>query len=165
MDMIVAVDRNWGIGKNGNLLTRIPNDMKRFKAITTGNAIVFGRKTLDTFPKGEALSGRTNIVLTTDKNFCKDNIIVCGSIDELLMRIKEYESVFVVGGESVYKQLLEYCHRVYVTKIDEIFEADTYFENLDEYKFWQITEESVYEEYNGLRYKYVTYERKMGMDK
>ena len=111
MNIIVAVDKNWAIGKDNKLLVAIPADMKMFRQETTGKVIVLGRKTLETFPGGLPLKNRTNIILTTNKDFKVKDATVVHSIEELLEEIKKYPSdqVYCVGGDSVYKQLLPYC--------------------------------------------------------
>ena len=129
MNIIVAVDKNWAIGKDNKLLVAIPADMKMFRQETTGKVIVLGRKTLETFPGGLPLKNRTNIILTTNKDFKVKDATVVHSIEELLEEIKKYPSdqVYCVGGDSVYKQLLPYCDTAHVTKIDFGYEADRYF--------------------------------------
>ena len=161
MNLIVAVDKNWAIGKDQKLLVSIPQDMKFFRETTTGKVVVMGRKTLETFPGGQPLKKRTNIVLTRDKNYqMKDAIIVHG-IDELLEELKNYEEeeIYVIGGESIYRALLPYCKVAHVTKIDHAYEADTYFPNLDEMEDWKITGVSEEQTYFDLEYEFVRYER------
>ena len=161
MNLIVAVDKNWAIGKDQKLLVSIPQDMKFFRETTTGKVVVMGRKTLETFPGGQPLKKRTNIVLTRDKNYqMKDAIIVHG-IDELLEELKNYEEeeIYVIGGESIYRALLPYCKVAHVTKIDHAYEADTYFPNLDEMDDWKITGVSEEQTYFDLEYEFVRYER------
>ena len=119
MNLIVAVDQNWGIGKDNNLLVSIPADMKMFRQETTGKVVILGRKTLSTFPGGLPLKNRTNIILTKNKDFKVKDAIVVNSIEELLEEIKKYpaEDVYCIGGDSVYHQLLPYCDVAHITKI------------------------------------------------
>ena len=161
MNVIVAVDSNWGIGLKNKLLVHIPNDMKFFRAETTGKVIVMGRKTLESFPQGQPLSNRTNIVLTTNKEYRINGAILVHSFEELLEELKKYESedIFIIGGDSVYEQMLPYCDIAHVTKIDHAYEADTYFPNLDEKEEWQITQESEEQTYFNLEYKFTKYEK------
>lgn len=161
MKLIVAADKNWGIGKDNKLLVSIPADMKRFRQETTGKVVVLGRKTLETFPGGLPLKNRTNIILTANKDFKVKDAVVVHSVDELLEEIKKYSSdqVYCVGGDSVYKQLLPYCDTALVTKIDYAYEADRYFPNLDEMPEWQATGTSEEQTYFDLEYAYVRYER------
>ena len=128
---------------------------------TTGKVIVLGRKTLETFPGGLPLKNRTNIILTTNKDFKVKDATVVHSIEELLEEIKKYPSdqVYCVGGDSVYKQLLPYCDTAHVTKIDFGYEADRYFPNLDESPEWEITARSEEQTYFDLEYEFVKYER------
>lgn len=161
MNLIVAVDNNWAIGNKNKLLVSIPNDMKHFREETTGKVVVLGRKTLETFPQGQPLKNRTNIILTKNKNFKVKDAIVAHSLEELLDELKNYEDedVYVIGGDSVYKQLLPYCKVAHVTKVDHEYEADTYFPNLDKDPEWQITAESDEQTYFDLPYQFLKYER------
>ncbi|MDL2250618.1 dihydrofolate reductase [Lachnospiraceae bacterium OttesenSCG-928-J05] len=161
MNLIVAVDKNWAIGKDNKLLVSIPADMKYFREMTTGKVVVMGRKTLESFPGGKPLANRTNLVLTTDTSYQKEGIITFLSVQELLEGLKEYagDEVFVIGGESVYKELLPYCQKAYVTKIDLGYDADTYFPNLDEDKEWKLTKISDEQTYFDLEYVFSIYER------
>ena len=111
MNIIVAADKNWGIGKDNKLLVSIPADMKFFRETTTGNVVVMGRKTLESFPGGLPLKRRTNIVLTKDVNYQVKDAVLVHSVEELLEELKKYDSenVYVIGGDSVYRQLLPYC--------------------------------------------------------
>lgn len=162
MNLIVAVDKNWGIGCNNKLLVSIPSDMKFFRETTTGKVVVLGRKTLETFPNGLPLKNRTNIVLTSNPDFAVKGAIVCHSVEEVLEELKKYDSedVYVVGGDSIYRQFLPYCDVAHVTKIDHAYEADRFFPNLDEQKEWVITADSDEQTYFNLEYMFVKYERR-----
>ena len=159
--MIVAVDKNWGIGKNNDLLVSIPADMKMFRTETSGKVVVMGRKTLESFPGGLPLKNRTNIVLSGNPDYQVKGAIVVHSLPELLEEIKKYpkDQVYCIGGDSVYKMLLPYCDTAQVTKIDFAYEADRYFPNLDEMPQWQVAEESEEQTYFDLEYRFVRYER------
>ena len=124
MNIIVAVDKNWAIGKDNKLLVSIPADMKMFRQETTGKVVVMGRKTLESFPNGLPLKNRTNIVLTGNKDYNVKDAIIVHTVEELLEEIKKYpsEEVYCIGGDSVYKQLLPYCDTAHVTKIDFAYE-------------------------------------------
>ena len=161
MNLIVAVDNNWAIGNKNKLLVSIPNDMKHFREETTGKVVVLGRKTLETFPQGQPLKNRTNVILTKNKNFKVKDAIVVHSLEALLEELKNYEDedIYVIGGDSVYKQLLPYCTVAHVTKVDHEYEADTYFPNLDKDLTWQITAESDEQTYFDLPYQFLKYER------
>ena len=125
MNLIAAVDENWAIGKNNQLLVRIPADQKFFREMTTGRVVVMGRKTLESFPNGQPLKNRTNIVLTHNKDYAVKDAVVVHSMDELHEELKKYDSddVFVIGGEKIYEQLLDECDVAHITKID--FDFDT----------------------------------------
>jgi len=149
MNAIVAVDKNWAIGYKGQLLVSIPNDQKMFRQETSGKVVVLGRKTLATFPNGLPLKNRTNIILTKDPDFTVKDAIVVHSIEELLEELKNYEddSIYIIGGDSVYKQMIDYCDTCHVTMIDHEYQADTYFPDLSKDDSWQLqleTEEMTY---------------------
>lgn len=161
MKLIVAVDKNWGIGLKNALLVHIPSDMKFFRTTTTGNTIIMGRKTLESFPQGQPLAGRTNIVLTSDKNYSVKGAIIVHSIEEAIEKAKETGTeVYCIGGASIYKQFLPYCEEAYVTKIDHAYEADTYFPNLDADEEWELFEEGEEQTYFDIEYAFTTYRRK-----
>lgn len=162
MNLIVAVDKNWAIGKDNELLVRIPRDMKYFRETTTGKVVVLGRKTLAGFPNGEPLKNRTNIVLSHDENLRVKGAEVVHSVEECLERVKEYapDDVYVIGGESVYRALLPYCTTAEVTYIDHAYEADTYFPNLDEDPDWELVGETEEQTYFDLEFYWRKYERK-----
>lgn len=162
MNLIVAVDNKWAIGNKNQLLVRIPNDHKHFREETTGKVVVLGRKTLETFPQGQPLKNRTNIILTTDRNYQVKDAVIVHSIEELLNELKKYpeEDIYIIGGESVYRQMLPYCKTAHVTKIDHIYEADTYFPDLDADPEWEITADSEEQTYFDIAYQFLKYERK-----
>ena len=161
MNLIVAVDKNWAIGNDNKLLVSIPQDMKFFRETTMGKVVVMGRKTLESFPGGQPLKKRTNIVLTRDKNYQVKDAIVVNTVDELLQELKKYdeEEIYVIGGESIYRQMLPYCKVAHVTKINHAYEADTYFPNLDEKDEWVVTGVSDEQPYFDLEYEFVRYEK------
>lgn len=161
MNLIVAVDRNWAIGRENGLLVSIPADMKFFRETTMGKVVVMGRKTLQSFPGGQPLKKRTNIVLTRDKNYKVKDAVVVHTVEELIKELEAYEEedIYVIGGESVYRQLLPYCKTAYVTKIDHSYEADTYFPNLDMSDEWTLTGETEEQTYFDLEYVFAKYER------
>ena len=162
MNLIVAVDKNWAIGLNNKLLVRIPSDQKFFREETTGKIVVLGRKTLETFPGGLPLKNRTNIILSTDPNYKVKDAVVVHSIEELLEEVKQYKSedVYIIGGESVYKEMLPYCDTAHVTKIDHAYEAETYYPNLDEIEGWEVTACSEEQTYFDLEFEFVKYEKR-----
>lgn len=161
MNLIAAVDKNWAIGCKNKLLVSIPADMKFFRETTIGKVVVMGRKTLESFPNGMPLKKRTNIVLTHDKTYKVPDAILVHSMEELHEELKKYpsEDIYVIGGETIYKQLLEECDVAHITKIDYEFEADAYFPNLDELPEWKITQDSEEQTYFDLEYYFYKYER------
>ena len=161
MNLIAAVDKNWAIGCKNKLLVSIPADMKFFRETTTGKVVVMGRKTLESFPNGIPLKKRTNIVLTHDKTYKVPDAILVHSMEELHEELKKYpsEDIYVIGGETIYKQLLEECDVAHITKIDYEFEADAYFPNLDELPDWKITQDSEEQTYFDLEYYFYKYEK------
>ncbi len=163
MNMIAAVDSNWAIGYQGNLLVRIPLDQQFFREMTTGKVIVMGRKTLATFPNGLPLANRINVVLSKNKRFKVKGAVCVYSIEEALEYLKKYKSedIFIVGGESIYKQFLPYCDTVHLTKIDYEYKADSYFPRLDDDPDWHMTAESDEQTYFDVEYYFQKYERKL----
>lgn len=162
MNIIVAVDKNWAIGNNNKLLVSIPSDMKFFRSTTTGKVVVMGRKTLESFPNGLPLKNRTNIVLTANPDYKVKDAIICHTIEELLETLEAYDSedIYVIGGDSIYHQMLPYCDVAHVTKIDHAFEADAWFPNLDDMPEWEVTADSDEQTYFDLEFRFLKYERK-----
>lgn len=161
MKAIVAVDLNWGIGFKGNLLQRIPDDMKYFKQITLGKVVIMGRETFESLPGKEPLKDRINIVLSKSDNVKKDNVTVCHSLQELFNELVKYnhDDIFVIGGESIYTQLLPYCTEAYVTKIKSGYEADKYFVNIDKEETWKLSSTSELRNYNDIQFSFLKYYR------
>ncbi|MDD5945056.1 MAG: dihydrofolate reductase [Clostridia bacterium] len=162
MNIIASADKNWGIGNKGQLLAHVSADMKFFKSKTVGNTVILGRKTLATFPGGKPLKDRENIILTTDKAFDGQGAAVVHSVEELKDFIKDRnsESLYVIGGGTVYSQLMELCDMAYITKFEKEYEADTFIENLDKAEDWYLAEESEPMEERGTVYRFCTYKRK-----
>lgn len=161
MKAIVNVDSNWGIGNGDSLLNYIPADMKFFKAQTTGNVVVMGRKTFMTFPGPRALPDRVNIVITSDESWSAPGVIVCHSLDGLFEQLERYDTntVYVIGGSSVYEQLLPYCDTAYVTKVETSKPADKFFPDLDGTDEWSVEYESEENEHNGVKFRFTTYKK------
>ena len=155
---IVAVDNDWGIGYNGNLLERIPEDQKYFKTLTTGHAVVMGSKTWDSLPK-KPLPDRMNIIISHEGNLLLENGAIRLKLEDLNLDYFETD-VFIIGGGSIYQQLLPFCDRVYVTKIYKSHEqVDTYFPNLDELDDWESTASGPIQTYKDLTYQFWQYDR------
>ncbi len=162
MNLIAAVDRNWAIGNKGQLLVRIPNDHKMFRQETLDKVVVYGRKTLETFPMAQPLDRRVNIVLSRNPALTVRGATVVHSVEELLKVCDQYpsEDVYIIGGESVYRQLLPYCDTAHITKIDYAYQADAFFPDLDKDPDWEITAESDEQTYFDIPYEFVKYERR-----
>lgn len=162
MNVIAAIDNNWAIGYQGSLLVRIPSDQKMFREMTEGKVIVMGRKTLETFPQKQPLKNRINIVLSRNEEYTVKGALVVHSIKELMEELKKYDDadIFVVGGSSVYEQLLPYCDTAHITKIDYAYQADAYFPNLDAMSDWELTADSDEQTYFDLEYYFLKYQRK-----
>ena len=158
---IVAVDNNWGIGFEGQLLEHLPPDMEYFKELTTNHTIMMGKKTWNSLPS-HPLPKRANIVIThTGHQDSEMTSFV--PMEDAISRIQNWyddEELFIIGGGSIYKQLLPLCDRVYVTQILKSHEnVDAYFPNLDKSKEWEIDTCTELREYNGILYAFLTYER------
>lgn len=161
MNLIVAVDRNWAIGKDGRLLVNIPADRQLFVKETTGKVVVMGRKTLESLPGGQPLGKRENIVLSKDPGYRVKGAKVCNSVDEALELLAGMNSddVYIIGGQSIYEQFLPYCDTAHVTFVDYTYDADTLFPNLDADPQWRLAEESDEQTYFDLCYCFRRYER------
>lgn len=157
MYAIVAVDEKWGIGRDNRLLFHLSADLRRFKELTLGHTVVMGRKTLQSLPHGRGLAGRRNIVLTTDAAFAAENAETVHSAAEAAAAAGE--DAWVIGGGSVYRQLLPLCSRVYVTRIDANGGADAFFPDLAHDPHWRPDKRSEEMEENGLRFRYEEYVR------
>ena len=161
MNLIVAVDKNWAIGKDNKLLVSIPADMKYFRETTKGNIVIMGRKTLESFPQSQPLKNRVNIVITKNTEYQVKGAVVVHSVEEAIEESKKYEGeVYVIGGESIYRAMLPYCKTAYVTKIDHAYAVDTYFPNLDEENDWELIGETEEQTYFDLEYVFARYENK-----
>ncbi len=162
MNLIVAVDMNWAIGYQNKLLVRIPADQRFFRNETIHKAVIMGRKTLESFPGGVPLKDRLNVVITSDPNYNVTDAVVVNSIEKALEVVRDYHTndIYVIGGESIYRQMLSICDTAHVTKIDYAYKADAYFPNLDEMEDWVITGESDEQTYHDIIYTFYKYERK-----
>ena len=143
------------------MLVSIPDDMKFFRETTTGKVVVMGRKTLESFPNSKPLPNRVNIVLTRDAKYEAKGAIIVHSKEELNEELKKYNSddIYVIGGESIYRLMLDECDRAFVTYVDYSYDADTYFPNLDEMSDWKLAEESEEQTYYDIEFYFRTYTR------
>lgn len=169
---IVAVDKDWGIGYQGQLLEHLPPDMRHFKELTMGNIVIMGRKTWDSLPV-KPLVNRHNVIISksipetklpqiiTDREV-PVTFLQMNSLIQNWEKVKRFSNkdIFIIGGGEIYKQLLSYCDRVYVTKIEKSHkDVDTYFPNLDDSNEWTINTCTDSYEYNGMYYAFLTYKR------
>ena len=158
MKAIVAVDKNWGIGKKNDLLFSLPADMKYFREKTSGKVVVMGSNTLKSFPNGKPLKNRTNIVLYPGGEN-RDDCIIVQSLDELKVELKKYnpDDIFIIGGAMFYKTMLPYCSEVLVTKVDADGGAEVFYENLDKMENWSCISSEEPIETNGLIIRFTIY--------
>lgn len=161
MNLIVAADSKWGIGKEGGLLANLPTDMKYFRDMTSGKVLVMGRKTLESMPGRKGLPNRINYVLTSKQSYEAEGCIVVNSPEELWAELSKYESddIFLIGGAAVYNAFYKLCDRLYITKIDADLGADTFIVNMAEDKDFKLESESAPVTENGLTYRFTTYTR------
>lgn len=161
MKLIAAVDKNWAIGNNGKLLVAIPQDQKMFRDETLGNVVVMGRKTLESLPGAQPLYGRTTIVLSNDPAYKVKGATVCHSVEEALRILSDYpsDSIYIAGGESIYRQFLPYCSEAQITWIDFAYAADAHFPDLNQDAAWKLVQESEEQTYFDLCYEYRLYKK------
>lgn len=161
MYLIYSADEAWAIGKNNDLLVRIPEDMTdRFKALTLNTAVVMGKNTLLSLPKQKGLPKRVNYVLTRNKDLQFENAVTVNSFEELFGILKDCKTdIFVIGGGEIYTQLMPYCNGAFVTKIYKTFDDATVFvPNLDKAEGWRIVKETpIMMSEVGVEYSYVDY--------
>ncbi len=160
LSIIVAVASNGAIGKGNDLLWHISDDLKRFKKLTSGNTIIMGRKTFESLPGGP-LPNREHIILTRDKSYKVPGCFVTGSIDDVLRKCDEEKENFVIGGGEIYRLFMPYCTKMYLTRVDKSFEADTFFPEVD-FEIWKADFESdkMKDDRSGIEYQYVNFIRK-----
>ena len=159
LSIIVAKAKNNVIGKNNKLIWNLPEDLKRFKELTTGHVIIMGRKTFESI--GRILPNRNHVIFTnnTDFNINNENVEIVHSMLQIQQYIESEEECFVIGGAMIYNLLMPYVTKMYVTQIDEEFEGDTFFPKIDEEK-WKIVERIPAKEESKVKYEFLTYERK-----
>lgn len=164
MQAIVAVDQNWAIGKQGDQLCYLPPDLKRFQRLTTGHPVLVGRKTLATFPGGRPLKNRRNLILSRDPAFAPEGGEVFPTLEAALAEAEE--DTFVIGGESLYRQTLDRCQTVYVTKLHRAYPgADRFFPDLDRDPAWVLAEAEGPYVFGDLVYTYCRYRRAAAPEK
>lgn len=159
MDLIVAVYDDWGIGCCGTQPVALSADRKFFRETTRGATVIAGRKTVADFPGQKPLPGRKNILLTR-QDMALDGFVVCHSPEEAAELTKRDARVFVIGGGSIYKQMLPMCEKAYVTKVHACPKSDTYFPDLDKDTAWELQEVLASGEENGISYEMCLYAKK-----
>ena len=159
MEAIVAVFADWGIGSDGTQQVVLKADRAHFRAVTAGAAVIVGRRTLGDFPGGRPLKGRVNIVITR-QNIAIEGALVAHSTEEALALASEQPRCLVIGGASVYRQFYPWMDRVHITQIDLAPASDSYFPNLDADPAWVCAEQGPWQEEDGVRYRFCTYERR-----
>ncbi len=162
ISIIVAAGINNEIGKGNDLLWRLPEDMKRFREMTTGHVIVMGRKTFDSLPKG-ALPHRTNVVITRDKDLQIENCVVLHSLDEVFVKFHQEDEIFIIGGASIYEQTLLFADKLYLTRVQSVFpDADTFFPEINPAE-WQAVDRDTHpaDEKNPYACTFYEYKRKV----
>ena len=160
MEAIVAVFSDWGIGCEGTQQVVLKADRAHFRELTAGAAVIVGRRTLQDFPGGRPLKGRQNIVVTRQA-LTVEGAEVAHSVEEALALAARYPRTLVIGGASVFREFLPYVDLVHVTKIDTLPEpkSDSFFENLDASPDWRVREAGDWQEENGVRFRFMSYER------
>jgi dihydrofolate reductase len=161
ISIIVAVSEDWGIGKDNELLWKISEDLKRFKKLTMGNAVIMGKKTWESLPK-KPLPGRKNIVLTDNPDECVECSVTAYSIEDALSKCERGEEIFIIGGGSVYRQFMPLADRLYITHVHRMAPADIYFPEIDK-NIWKVVEKEEFpsNETTPIPYTYIIYERKL----
>ena len=158
MKAIAAVDLKGCIGRDGGLLTSLPEDMKFFRETTLGKTVVMGRKTLDSFPGGRPLANRRNIVLTRQEDFAREGVETVSSLEALWEVLTGEEEVYVIGGGQIYAMLLPYCDELRITRLYRSFDGEVFFPEIDEAQ-WSLTP-GPKKDYEGLAFSFDTYRRK-----
>ena len=159
MNLIFSADRNWGIGRDNQLLFRVKEDMAFFRAMTTGKVVVMGRKTLASLPGAKPLPHRDNIVLTRNSSFEQPGVAACASLPDLFALLSgcSDDNIFVIGGQEIYTQLMPYCGLAYITRFDAVGDADSFVPNFDADANWQLTRKSQVRTQGDLCYTFCTY--------
>ncbi len=162
MNLIVAVSRNWGIGKDNDLLFNIPTDMKFFRSTTLDKVVVMGRKTLESFPNAKPLPKRTNIVLSRNTDYSPEGAIVCHTPAEVLAKVKEFntDDVFIIGGAEIYRMMIPLCKRAYITIVDAEPEADSFIPDFTNLMGWELVDSTAPITENGYTFNFNIFENK-----
>ena len=161
INLIAAVDEGFGIGYNNDLLIKISEDLKYFKRLTLNNVVIMGRKTFESLPGREPLKKRENIIITRDRGYKVEGAVVCHGVAGALKVAESFnKEVFVIGGETIYRQFLPYCQKAFITRIYHRFEADKYMPDFLSGGGWKVIEESEMRETDGgIGYRFVVYSK------
>ena len=156
ISIIVAVVKDNVIGKNNQLIWHLPADLKRFKTLTMNHHILMGRKTFESI--GKTLPGRISIIITSDKNMIFDGCIIAHSIEDAIKLAQDDNEIFIIGGDSIYRQSIELVNKLYITKIDADFDGDAFFPEMD-FSKWILIESQSFQpdEKNQYPYQFLTY--------
>jgi dihydrofolate reductase len=159
MNIVVAADSNWGIGLNGTQPIVISEDRKHFRSVTGNGTVIYGHRTLLDFPGGKPLKNRRNIILSRNADLTVEGGEVVHSVDDAIAAVADEapDNVFIIGGDSVYKQFLPYCKKAFVTKVEATPDADTFFPDLDALPEWELYERGEDKEQDGIKYRFDTY--------
>jgi dihydrofolate reductase len=153
--IIVAISKNKVIGKDNSLIWHLPSDLKRFKEITTGNAVIMGRKTYESI--GKPLPNRRNIIITRNENYEVEGCEVVNSLEEALLIC--YENCFIIGGAEIYKQSLPFTDEIYLTEVDNVFDGESFFPELGNEWYEVSNEKFEADDKNQFNYSFIKYER------
>ena len=164
MNLIACADENWGIGFENRLLVHIPEDMRFFRDMTLGSVVVMGRKTLESLPGGRPLEGRRNLVLTRNPSYQAVGVQTAPGIQALMQELSfcESKNIYVIGGASIYRQMLDFCDTAYITKVARSYQADAFLPNLDVQGGWRLAASSgaQFSPDAGVEYRFLRYERR-----
>ena len=164
MNLIACADENWGIGFENRLLVHIPEDMRFFRDMTLGSVVVMGRKTLESLPGGRPLEGRRNLVLTRNPSYQAVGVQTAPGIQALMQELSfcESKNIYVIGGASIYRQMLDFCDTAYITKVARAYQADAFLPNLDVQGGWRLAASSgaQFSPDAGVEYRFLSYERR-----
>ena len=156
LSLIVAIAKNRVIGVNNTLPWHLPEDLKRFRALTTGHHIIMGRKTYDSL--GRLLPGRTTVIVTRNQDYKVEGAVVAHSLEAAISACGDDKELFLIGGAELYKDGLKLANKLYITEIDAEYEGDAFFPEFDATQ-WQVGERECHQAENSLRFSYITYQR------
>jgi dihydrofolate reductase len=159
ISIIVAIAQNFAIGKNNDLLFHLPDDLKRFKQMTSGHPVIMGRNTLLSLPKG-ALPNRRNIVITDDPSETFNRCEMVFSIEEAITAVNNEKEAFIIGGGMIYRQFFPVAGKLYLTLVHQDFDADVYFPEVDYSEWEEFFREDLTDEKNGFNYSYLNLKRR-----